>query len=86
MSTSVRIIAVIYFLWLVGIVVLANSRGTQPFVDFDAGIPYFDKIAHFVLMGGLFAPGEFGSKSQKSEIVVDQLFTWECGSFGYRDN
>ena len=43
----------IYFFWLVGIVVLADDKGTQHFLDFGAGIPYFDKVAHFLLMGGL---------------------------------
>lgn len=69
MSTSVGIIAVIYFLWLVGIVVLANSKGTQHFVDFGVGIPYFDKIAHFVLMGGLSLLVNLALKVRKVKLL-----------------
>ena len=35
-----------------GIVVLADNKGTQYLLKFSGGIPYFDKIAHFFLMGG----------------------------------
>ena len=51
MSTRIKIITTIYFLILVGIVVLANNKGTTHLLQFSGGIPYFDKIAHFFLMG-----------------------------------
>ena len=53
MVAKIKIITVVYFLILVGIVVLADSRGTQFFLKLNFGIPYFDKVGHFVLMGGL---------------------------------
>ena len=52
MPIRVKIVTVVYFLILVGIVVLANNKGTAHLLRFSGGIPYFDKIAHFLLMGG----------------------------------
>lgn len=52
MSTKIKIFTVIYIFIIVGIVVLANYKSTQYLLRFGGGIPYFDKIAHFFLMGG----------------------------------
>lgn len=51
MSTKIKIITVIYILILVGIIYLADSRGTQYLLNFVGNIPYGDKIGHFGLMG-----------------------------------
>lgn len=47
----IKIITTIYFLLLVGIVILANNGGTRALISFGNGIPFFDKIAHFLLSG-----------------------------------
>lgn len=52
MSAKIKIITVIYIFVIAGIVVIANVKSTQYLLKFSGGIPYFDKIAHFLLMGG----------------------------------
>ncbi len=52
MSAKIKIITVIYVFIIAGIVVLADVKSTQYLLRFSGGIPYFDKIAHFLLMGG----------------------------------
>jgi len=52
MSTKIKIFTVIYIFLIVGIVILANYKSTQYLLRFGGGIPCFDKIAHFLLMGG----------------------------------
>lgn len=52
MSAKIKIITVIYVFIIAGIVVLADVKSTQYLLKFSGGIPYFDKIAHFLLMGG----------------------------------
>jgi len=52
MPAIIKIITAIYIFIIVGIVVLANVNSTQYLLKFSGGIPYFDKIAHFLLMGG----------------------------------
>ena len=51
MSTRIKIITVIYILILIGIIFLADLRGTRYLLNFVGNIPYGDKIGHFVLMG-----------------------------------
>jgi len=53
MPARIKIITVFYFIILVGVVVLADNKGTAHLLRFSGGIPYFDKISHFLLMGGL---------------------------------
>jgi VanZ family protein len=52
MSAKIKIITAIYIFFIAGIVVIANIKSTQYLLKFSGGIPYFDKIAHFLLMGG----------------------------------
>ena len=51
MSSKIKILTAIYILIITGIVVIANVKSTQYLLRFGGGIPYFDKIAHFFLMG-----------------------------------
>lgn len=51
MSARIKILAVIYFLVLVGIVALADIRDTQYLFKPIRALPYGDKIGHFCLMG-----------------------------------
>ena len=51
MSKRIKIITAIYILILVGIIFLADFRGTQYLLNFVGNIPYGDKIGHFGLMG-----------------------------------
>ncbi|MBC7797763.1 MAG: VanZ family protein [Pyrinomonadaceae bacterium] len=48
----IKILAVIYFLVLVGIIVIANNPQTAPLLRFVRDLPFGDKIGHFCLMGG----------------------------------
>lgn len=50
MSARIKVLTVVYILILVGIVVLADLKGTD-FFSFIRYIPYGDKIGHFCLMG-----------------------------------
>lgn len=52
-SARIKILAVIYFLILAGIVVLADLRETQFLFKPIRKLPYGDKISHFLLMGFL---------------------------------
>lgn len=52
MPAKIKIFAVIYIFIIAGIVILADVKSTQYLLRFSGGIPYFDKIAHFFLMGG----------------------------------
>ncbi|MEZ5345488.1 MAG: VanZ family protein [Pyrinomonadaceae bacterium] len=52
MSAKIKIFAGIYIFIIAGIVILADVKSTQYLLKFSGGIPYFDKIAHFFLMGG----------------------------------
>ena len=52
MSAKIKIITAIYIFVIAGIVVIANIKSTRYLLTFSGGIPYFDKIAHFLLMGG----------------------------------
>ena len=51
MSAKIKIITAIYILILVGIIFLADFRGTQYVLNFVGKIPYGDKTGHFGLMG-----------------------------------
>lgn len=51
MSARIKVITAIYVLILVGIIFLANQRGTRYLLNFVGSIPYGDKIGHFLLMG-----------------------------------
>ena len=51
MSVRIKILTVIYFFILAGIVFLADRKGTRYLLNFVGNIPYGDKIGHFVLMG-----------------------------------
>lgn len=51
MSARIKILTVIYFFILAGIVFLADRKGTRYLLNFVGNIPYGDKIGHFVLMG-----------------------------------
>ena len=51
MSARIKILAIVYFLILAGIVVLADLRATQFLFQPVRKLPYGDKISHFVLMG-----------------------------------
>ena len=51
MSKRIKIITAIYILILLGIIFLADFRGTQYLLNFVGNIPYGDKIGHFGLMG-----------------------------------
>ncbi len=51
MSRKIKIITAIYILVIAGIVIIANVKSTRYLLNFSGGIPYFDKIAHFLLMG-----------------------------------
>lgn len=50
MSAKVKTIAVIYVFILAGIIILADSRGTNYFALLGL-LPFGDKIGHFCLMG-----------------------------------
>ncbi len=50
MSAKVKTIAVIYVFMLAGIIILADSRGTNYFAPINL-LPFGDKIGHFCLMG-----------------------------------
>ena len=50
MSAKVKTIAVIYVFILAGIIILADSRGTNYFALIGL-LPFGDKIGHFCLMG-----------------------------------
>ena len=50
MPASIKIIAAIYIFILAGIIVLADSNGTNYFA-FVGLLPFGDKIGHFCLMG-----------------------------------
>lgn len=52
MSAKIKIFTVIYIFVIAGIVVLANHSSARYLLSFSGGIPYFDKIAHFLLIGG----------------------------------
>ncbi len=52
MPKRIKILTAVYILILAGIVALVNDKSTQYLLRFSGGIPYFDKIAHFLLMGG----------------------------------
>lgn len=52
MSNKIKIITVIYIFIIAGIVFLADYKSTRYLLKFNGGIPYFDKVAHFLLMGG----------------------------------
>jgi VanZ family protein len=51
MSTKIKVFTVIYILIITSIVIIANTKSTQYLLRFGGGIPYFDKISHFLLMG-----------------------------------
>ena len=51
MSRVIKIITAIYIFIIVGIVFVANYKSTQYLLKFGGGIPFFDKISHFILMG-----------------------------------
>lgn len=51
MSTRIKFITVVYFLILVGLVFLANNKGTRYLLNFTGNIPFGDKLGHFFLMG-----------------------------------
>lgn len=51
MSARIKILAIVYFLVLAGIVVLADLRETQFLFKPIRRLPYGDKIGHFLLMG-----------------------------------
>lgn len=51
MPAAIKIITVVYFFILAGIVFLADRKGTRYLLGFVKNIPYGDKIGHFVLMG-----------------------------------
>lgn len=51
MSARIKILAIVYFLILAGIVVLADLRETQFLFKPIRKLPYGDKISHFLLMG-----------------------------------
>lgn len=50
-SKPLKFISAIYILFLVGIICLADLKGTQYLLAFTGDIPYGDKIGHFMLMG-----------------------------------
>ena len=50
MSARIKILTLIYILILVGIIFLADVRGTNYF-SFIRNVPFGDKIGHFLLMG-----------------------------------
>jgi hypothetical protein len=50
-NVRIKIVTAVYVLILAGIVVLADFRGTQYLLNFVGGVPFGDKIGHFVLMG-----------------------------------
>lgn len=50
-SARIKILAIVYFLILAGIVVLADLRATQFLFQPVRRLPYGDKISHFLLMG-----------------------------------
>jgi len=52
-SAKIKILAVVYFLILAGIVVLADMRETQFLFKSVRKFPYGDKISHFLLFGFL---------------------------------
>ncbi len=51
MSSKIKIITAIYVLIIIGIIIIANTKSTQYLLRFSGGIPYFDKLGHFFLMG-----------------------------------
>ena len=52
MSSKIKILTAVYILIITAIIVIANVKSTQYLLKFSGGIPYFDKIGHFILMGG----------------------------------
>lgn len=51
-SSKIKILTVIYIFVIIGIVVIANVKSTQYLLRVGSGgIPYFDKLGHFFLMG-----------------------------------
>ncbi len=52
MSAKIKIITLIYVFIVAGIVFLADYKSTRYLLKFSVGIPYFDKVGHFLLMGG----------------------------------
>ena len=51
MSARIKILTIVYFFILAGIIFLADRKGTRYLLNFVGNIPYGDKIGHFVLMG-----------------------------------
>ena len=51
MSIGIKFITIVYFLILVGIIFLADNKGTRYLLDFTGNIPFGDKLGHFFLMG-----------------------------------
>jgi polysaccharide biosynthesis protein VpsQ len=52
MPAKIKILTFVYILLIAGIIIVANFKSTHYLLKFGGGIPYFDKIAHFFLMGG----------------------------------
>lgn len=51
MSKRIKFITAVYFLVLVGLIFLANNKGTRYLLNFTGDIPFGDKLGHFFLMG-----------------------------------
>ncbi len=51
MSAKIKILTLIYVFIIVGIIVLADYKGTAHVLNFVGEIPYGDKLGHFFLMG-----------------------------------
>jgi len=69
MSQKIKLLTAVYVFLIAGIVVLADLKGTRYFMQFGRGVPYFDKLGHFLLMGIL-------------SFLVNLLFKAKTASFG----
>ncbi len=47
-----KILLIVYVFILAVIILIASQKGTRYLLDFVGGIPYGDKLGHFLLMGG----------------------------------
>jgi VanZ family protein len=78
---SLRIIAVAFSLFMVAVVVMANTETLPSVFEFYRRLPFGDKLGHFVLMGGLCLAANLvlGAKTWKVlgyRLLIGTLLVW----------
>jgi VanZ family protein len=84
---KIKILTGIYVFFFAVLVILADLRGTRHLLDFVGGIPFGDKIGHFILIGifSLLVNLSLGAKTRRSgglnfpvgSLIVSAIVTIE---------